>query len=176
MSARCRPTSTTVPPSQERDLVAPLEHQRARRHDDRGAAGPCGLQRLGDPRLGVRVDRAGRLVQHEDGGVGDQGAGEDEPLALAAGQRPATLLDLGVQAVRQRVEDVVGVGGPHRRHQGGVVPGGVPERVELAAQGAGEQPRVLVADEHQSTDGVDGEVGERDPAEGHPGASASASL
>ncbi len=35
---------------------------------------------------GFAVEVAGRLVGQEDGGVGDQGAGDRHPLVLAAGE------------------------------------------------------------------------------------------
>ena len=50
-------------------------------------------QPLRDPRLGVRVDRARRLDEHEQLGVREQRAREHEPLALAAGERAAALVD-----------------------------------------------------------------------------------
>ena len=61
----------------------------------RRSCGPgARLQPLGDPGLGVRVDRAGRLDQDQDLGVGQQRAGQDQPLPLTAGERAAALLDL----------------------------------------------------------------------------------
>ena len=105
------------PAVDEGDLVALVEQQRAGGHDDgraagaRGCAGParCAPRCARRPRWSARRARARR--------VGDQRAGQDEPLALAAGERPAALLDLGVQPVRERVEDVVRVRDPHRVQQ-----------------------------------------------------------
>ena len=57
------------------------------RDHDRGAAlaqpGKCGLH--GGLVLGV--ERAGRFVEQQDARVAQQGAGERDPLALAAGRR-----------------------------------------------------------------------------------------
>ena len=50
-----------------------------------------GAAALAPPRLGVRVDGAGRLVQHQHLGVGEQHPGQREALPLAAGQAPAAL-------------------------------------------------------------------------------------
>ena len=61
-------------------------------HHDRLAAGRRRSRAAGRaPRGAVRgVERAGRLVGEHDGRVGDQGAGDGDPLLLAAGQlRPA---------------------------------------------------------------------------------------
>jgi len=63
--------------------------------DDRGQAvrdgdgcapGPRSRQGGLDGRLGRRVQRARRLVQQQDARVGEQGPGDGQALALAAGQ------------------------------------------------------------------------------------------
>ena len=66
--------------------------------DDRGASGEQAAQALLDAALGVEVDVGGRLVEHEDARIGDQGAGERDQLALAGRQLGAALADLGVVA------------------------------------------------------------------------------
>ena len=68
---------------------------------DRCASGEQAAQAGLDTALGVQVHVGGRLVQHKDARVGDQGAGERDQLALAGGQLRAALADLGVVAVRQ---------------------------------------------------------------------------
>ena len=60
-----------------------------------------------------------------------------------AGERAAALLDLGVEPVRERVEDVLRAGGRDRGLSSRVVAAAHAERVELVAQRPGEQPRVL---------------------------------
>ena len=97
--------------AQEGHLVDRVEHQRAGADHDRGPARAVAAQPRRDPGLGVRVDRGGRLDQHQDLGVAGQRAGQHQPLPLAAGERPAALGDHGVEAVGQRLEDVVGRGG-----------------------------------------------------------------
>ena len=47
------------------------------------------------------IQRAGRLVKDQDARIGDQGAGDRDALALAAGERGAALADLGVVAIGQ---------------------------------------------------------------------------
>ena len=78
-------------------------------------------------------------------GVGEQRPGQREPLPLAAGERPAALLDLAVEAVGQRVEHVVGRWRPRARLEDRRVVAVAP-RVELVAQRAGEQARLGLAD------------------------------
>ena len=75
---------------------------------DRRAAGQQPAQALLDPALGVDVDVRGRLVEHEDPRVGDQRAGEGDELALAGRELDAALADLGVVAVLERGDEVVG--------------------------------------------------------------------
>ena len=94
----------------ERDLVHVVEHQRAGGDDQRGAAAPDVGQPRGDPRLGVGVDRAGRLHEHEDLRVDEQRPRQGDALALTAGQRAALLGQLAGEAVGHRVEHVVRVG------------------------------------------------------------------
>ena len=50
---------------------------------------------LGQPPLGGRVDGAGRLVEHQQVGVGDVGAGDGDELPLPRRQRLAPLPDVG---------------------------------------------------------------------------------
>ena len=61
------------------------------------------------------VEARGRLVQDQDRRVGQEGAGDRHPLALAAGQLDAALADQGGVALRQARDEVVGVGEPRRR-------------------------------------------------------------
>ena len=63
-----------------------------------GAAGPHLAQGGLDRRLGGAVERAGGLVEHQQARIGQQGAGEADPLALAAGELQAALADLGLHA------------------------------------------------------------------------------
>ena len=58
------------------------------------------LHRLLHRALALGVERAGRLVEEEHRGVAQDGAGDGQPLALAAGQHHAALADVGVVALR----------------------------------------------------------------------------
>jgi hypothetical protein len=54
--------------------------------DEHGAAGEQPLDGLLHQPLALGVERARRLVEDEDGRVEQQGAGDGEALALAAGE------------------------------------------------------------------------------------------
>ena len=64
-----------------------------------------------DQPLALAVEVAGGLVEDEDPGVGQHGAGDGQALALAAAEPHAALADQGVVAVGQAVDELGGVGG-----------------------------------------------------------------
>ena len=67
-------------------------------------------ERLLDDRLVFGIDRRERLVEDEDGRIAQDGAGDGDPLALAAGEPDAAFPDHGLVARRQDGDEVVGVG------------------------------------------------------------------
>ena len=71
-----------------------------------GAAGGKVLERLLHRALGFRVERRGRLVEQQDRRVAQDGAGDREPLALAAGEPHALLAEEGLEALRQAIEEL----------------------------------------------------------------------
>ena len=79
--------------------------------DDGGPARAQALEGVGDAGLAGRVQVAGGLVQDQQGRVGDPGPGEGDQLALPGGQQGAPLADLGVVAVGQAGDDLVGPDG-----------------------------------------------------------------
>ncbi len=81
--------------------------------DDEGGA-PVGEtpERLHDLGLGLAVETGQRLVEDDDGGIADRGAGDRDPLPLAAGQRGAALADDGVVALREPLDELVSAGQP----------------------------------------------------------------
>ena len=90
------------------DEPARIEHQHqvgglggreAVGHADRGAAPRRAQQRARQRPLGLRVDGAGRLVEHEQPGLAELRACERDQLALADRQALAPLADLGVETV-----------------------------------------------------------------------------
>ena len=64
--------------------------------------------------LGRGVDRGGGVVEDEDARVGQQRAGDRDPLALAAREREPALADPRVVAVRQLGDEAVRLGAPGR--------------------------------------------------------------
>ena len=68
-----------------------------------------------DRGLGPGVDAAGRLVQDQDAGIGQDRPGEGDELALALAQPTAARAKFGVVALRQALDELVGVHGPCRR-------------------------------------------------------------
>ena len=99
----------------ERDelvVAAALDHLAVVEHEDQvGVAGEQQVVR-DDQRRAVAhevadrggelgVEPRGRLVEHEHRRVGEQRAGDRDPLALAAGEPPAALAEVGVVAAGQ---------------------------------------------------------------------------
>ncbi len=64
-----------------------------------------------DPARRGSVQAGGRFVEDEDRGVPQERPGYGDPLALPAGEEPPLLSDPGVVALRERQDEVVGVGG-----------------------------------------------------------------
>ena len=89
-------------------------------------------------------------------------AGQHQPLALAAGEGAAALGHLGLEAVGQRVQDVVGRG----RREGAVQTAATAD-VEPVGQPAREEGGAGVGDDDALADLAPAQLGERDPAEPH---------
>ena len=76
--------------------------------DDHGGASlHQPLQGVLNLALVFRVERGGRLVEQEDRRVLQEGAGDGDPLALAAGEPRARLADGGVVALGQVKDELV---------------------------------------------------------------------
>ena len=113
----------------------------------------CCHEALGDACLGVGVDRARGLDEHEHLGVAHERAGEGHPLALAAGQGAAALLEHAVQAVLDRLEDVEGARDVDPREALLVA-----RPAEGLAQGPAEQVRLGLGHDDAGAHGGDGQV------------------
>ncbi len=111
--------------------------------DEQAGAAPSGGQEFpGDAGLGAFVHGAGGLVEEEDRGVGEQGAGQGEALALAAGEGGAAFADHRVVPVGepgQLLVDAGGAGGLVELGRGG---GGAGE-AEVVGDGGAEEVGVL---------------------------------
>ena len=102
---------------QDEDQVGVADRGQPVGDHERGAALHQVLERVEDHGLGLGVDRGGRLVEDQDRRVLDEGARHADALALAARELCAPLAELGLVAVRQARDEVVGVGrlAPPRR-------------------------------------------------------------
>jgi hypothetical protein len=124
---------------------------------DRGAirGEPCdGVQ---DLPLVLRIDRGGRLVEHDDGCVPQHRPGQRDALPLPTGQAGAALLDDVVVPARHRGDEPVGVR----------VPGGLldllvgrvqPTEPDVLADRRGEQHRLLEHDRDLLAQAGDGHL------------------
>ena len=81
------------------------------RDDERCPARRQAGQRVLHQPLGLRVQRAGGLVQQQDRGVLQDRAGQRNPLALAARQARSPVTKPRFVALRQRGDEIVRRGG-----------------------------------------------------------------
>jgi hypothetical protein len=84
------------PPVLEHDDLVGVDHGRqpVRDHDE-GAVLGDGVDRVAEELLVESVERRGRLVEQQDRRGGEQGAGDRQSLAFAAGEHDAVFADLG---------------------------------------------------------------------------------
>ena len=92
-AATIRPRPAFRALEHEPPVVEGGDRRAMRDGDDRGL-GQAALQRLVEMRLRLRVEARGRLVEEQPIGLRQQGAGEGDPLLLAAGKalRPVLVL------------------------------------------------------------------------------------
>ena len=79
-------------------------------NDEGGAVCAQRVHRLLDEDLGTGIDRRGGLIEDEQRGLGQERAGDGDELALAGGDCAAVLVDDGVVALGQRVNEAVYLG------------------------------------------------------------------
>ena len=89
------------------DLVGVAHRAQTVRDDHRRAAAEEHVHGPRDALLALGVDARGGLVEDEDARVGQQRAREADELPLAGREAAAALLDVGVVAVRQALDEVV---------------------------------------------------------------------
>ena len=161
------PAGLRDPPAvEDEDPVRPDDARQAVGEDEGGAARHQAFERLLDDRLVLRIHRAQRLVEHQDGGVAEDRAGDRDPLALPAGEPHPAFADHRPVAVRQPLDELVGVRGPRRR--GELLAGRVgPAEAKVVLDRAVEEDRVLVDDRDPPVDVVGGEAAEVAPADAH---------
>ena len=152
-----RPARLDVPVRNEHDRVRAIEHEGARRHDDRRATRTEVMELARDARFGMRVDRARRLDENENIGaifadlLDEQGS---EIMMRQAGSylelgQPLTFYTV-TEACRRRNEVAIGYirkrAGmePDERNMGGVVVN--PRKSEMLSYEAGDRIIVLARD------------------------------
>lgn len=135
---------------EHQDLVDVGDGVQAVGDDDHGALAGELRDRGLDLRLVLGVGEGGGLVQDQDRRVLEDGTGDRDALALAAGQAVAALPDQRVVAVRQSADEVVGAGGLGGGGDVGIAGVGAAES-DVVGDGAGEQEHVL---EHHGEAGV----------------------
>ena len=120
-----------------------LEHGREPvRDDDRRALRHEPLERLLHEQLALRVERARRLVEQQDRRVLEDRARDRDALPLPAREPHAALAEERVVALRQRAQELVGLGRARRGLDLGVARVG-PAVADVLARRRAEQHRVL---------------------------------
>src|SRR6476646_3681247 len=97
------------------DLAGAADGGEAVGDDYGGAAVEQALKAALDRFLGADVDVGGRLVEDQDAGLGEEGAGEGDKLALAGRELDAALADFGVETVGQGADELGRPDGGDRR-------------------------------------------------------------
>lgn len=100
-----------APAVEDGDAVGEVQGGAAVGDQERGPPGHDGAQRLVDLVLDAGVDGGGGVVEEEQPGVGEDGPGEGDALALAAGEGEPVFADGRVVAVGQVGDEPVGLGG-----------------------------------------------------------------
>src|SRR5574337_2159135 len=113
---RVRPLLDTASAVQHQDLVGPYDGGKPMRNHEGRPILHQPIQRLLDQSLRFRIQGRGRLVQDEDGRVLQYSPGDGDPLLLAAGQAYPTLADPGLVSIRERVDELLGIGDPGCLH------------------------------------------------------------
>ena len=94
----------------DEDFIGVADGGEAVGDDEGGAAGHEALEGFVDEALGLAVEGGGGFVEEEDFGIGEDGPGDGDALALAAGEFGAAGADEGLVAFREVGDEFVGVG------------------------------------------------------------------
>src|SRR5688500_17653420 len=109
-----RPALDDAPAVEHDDLVGIANGREPMGDRDHGTALREPLERPLDRSLGLRVERRGRLVEHEDRRVAEDRPCDRDPLLLATREAVAALADDGLVALRQRCHQLVDLRGAGR--------------------------------------------------------------
>ena len=171
-SSRCGADVRDPAVLEQGDPVGEHHRRRAVRDDQAGRGGEHPAQRLLDQLLGVHVQRGERVVEDQDLGLGEDRAGQREPLPLAAGEGEALLADAGVEPPGQVVHEL-GLGDLERLvdlRVGGRVGVRVAAEGEVLPGAHREQRRVLERGRHQRAEVAQVEVADVDAVDQDPAA------
>ena len=154
---RVGPVGDDVTALEQHDALGEVDGRDAMGDHERGAALHQHLERRVDLLLDLHVDRAGGVVEHEDGGVVEQRARDGDALPLATRQRVAALTHLAVEAFGQRVDEGLG---PRRARRGAhELVAGVRAAVgDVLADGRREEERFVEHQPHRRAQAADGQV------------------
>ena len=131
-----------APGLHHQDTVGPAHRGQAMRHHQRGAAARGGRQGLLHRLFALGIERAGRLIEQQDGRVAQDGAGDGDALALAAGEGDAAGTEMRCHALRQGGDKISRCRRPGCRQHGGVIGLG-PAIADILGHGGGEDHRLL---------------------------------
>ena len=92
------------------DIVRPHHHRQPVRNDDHRPLPADHPQVRPDQLFALRVQRAGRLVENQNARIGQQSAGDRQPLPLAAGQVGAIFFQHRIIASAQFLDEFLGTG------------------------------------------------------------------
>ena len=150
------------PPVEDDDLVHPLQPGQPVGDEQGGATFGEGEQ-VGRQRVGGGwIEVLAGLVEHQDGEVGQQGAGDGDPLALPSRQARALRAHGGAQAVGEPAQPGAEADPGEDVHEFGVG-GGAPAHPEVLRQGRVEQVGALLDQPDHAPHVVRGEA-----LQGHP--------
>ena len=104
-----RPAADEAALVEDEDLVGKADGRCALRDQKRGGAPRQLTQRVAQRGIGGKVERGGAVIQNQNFRFPGQGAGDGEPLALAAGEIASAGLDQIVQAAVLARDDLGGL-------------------------------------------------------------------
>ena len=160
----------------DEDRVGVADRGQAVRDDEACPTFAQPVHRLLHQQLGAGVHRARRLIEDEDGGVGDEGARDRQKLALTSGDIRGVLLQDRLVALREGLDDVVDEAGLRGRLHV-LIRGAGPPIADVLPDRPLEQPRVLqhhpgptahlVARHQRDVPAVEGDVATVELVEAH---------
>ena len=152
---------------EDEDPVGPLERGRSMRHEGDGELGPASPQIVPERRLGLGVERGGRVVEHEDPRPSREGASERDALLLTSREREPASADEGVDPVSETAEVLLEPRGAGGLDDGLVVDPRARE-ADVLADRPGEQDRLLRHVSHLAPQGGERQAREVCPVQNDP--------